>query len=299
VLLALSALTRAFYGAIDTPGLVGAGVLTALAACVTLANAAIDMRETLTAEGSELMAASAALIGAERLLQVEEARQQELAHDARTVIAAVSAASSTLDQHADQLDAGTRQHLRLAMQKELDRLGRLLDSPSQGPLRPFDVAEALDPVLVTLRAQGLDLRSRVDSARAQGRRDDLAEVVHTLLVNARRHAPGSPVSVQSEEADGTVLIRVGDRGPGIPASLLPQLFDRGVSGCQGGGEGLGLHVARRLMRAQGGDLEVVSRPGGGAEFLVSLPSAPSPDSTSALTTNAVGSCLAQVGEGTR
>jgi two-component system, OmpR family, sensor kinase len=275
-LLALSALMRASSHPGDTSWLVGAAVLTAAAALVAVVNATTDVREALTSEGIALLTATGALAEAERLLEGVEARRQELVHDARSMIATLRAASTTLDVHAEQLDANTTRQLRAAMDDELERLGRLIGGSTGGPPRPFAVAAALGPVIATLRNEGLELEDRLDRSWAEGQPDDLAEVVHNLLANARRHAPGSRVRVRCQGAGDTVRIYIEDRGPGIPAEVMPRIFERGVSRCPGGGEGLGLHVAARLVRAQGGNLDASVRPGGGASFMVSLRAAPTP-----------------------
>jgi signal transduction histidine kinase len=98
-----------------------------------------------------------------------------------------------------------------------------------------------------------------------------AEVVLVLLDNARRHAPGSPIEVRARELCTKVALYVEDRGNGVSEELRDRLFERGV--CRGDttGSGLGLYVARRIMREQGGAIFVRSRPGGGTTFVLHFP----------------------------
>ncbi len=254
--------------------LVAAGALTVVAAWASAVNALADVREALADESDELLTTTGALADAERLIRDVEARRQELVHDARSMIGALRVASTTLDRHAQDLDPGTTRRLRAAMDVELERLGRLLESPPV-PVRPFDVAAVLAPGIAVLRGEGLELVDDLEPAWVVGRPDDLAHVVHNLIVNARRHAPGSRVTVRCERSPGTVRVHVEDGGPGVPAGLAERIFDRGVTSDPGNGEGLGLHLARRLMRDQGGDLELVPRAGGGADFVASLPASTS------------------------
>ncbi len=107
-----------------------------------------------------------------------------------------------------------------------------------------------------------------------GQSDDVVQIVHGLLTNAHRHAPGSPVDVVVRSIAGFAMIRVDDRGPGVAPGRRQEIFGRGVRGdapadCPG--HGLGLHIARTMARAQGGDLWVDERAGGGASFALTVP----------------------------
>lgn len=103
----------------------------------------------------------------------------------------------------------------------------------------------------------------------------IRQALDNLLANARRHAPGSPVtvSVQQDSRDNRqwVVLGVQDRGPGIAPELLPQLTERFVRGKQAQGLGIGLYLARSIAEAHGGRLEVASAVGEGATFRLTLP----------------------------
>ena len=254
---------------------VAAALLTAVAASAAVVNASADIQETLAGESDELLTTSGALADAERLILDVEARREELVHDAGSMIGALRAASTTLGRHAEELDAGTTRQLRTAMDVELERLGHLIEGPRPRPVGSFEVASALEHVIAVLQNEGLGIDNQLDRRAAVGRPDDLSDVVHNLIVNARRHAPGSRVVVRCATVGHTVRIYVEDRGPGVAAGLLPRVFERGVTCSPGVGHGLGLHVARRVMRDQGGDLELMQRPGGGTSAVASLPASAS------------------------
>ncbi|HXB65576.1 MAG TPA: ATP-binding protein [Solirubrobacteraceae bacterium] len=102
-----------------------------------------------------------------------------------------------------------------------------------------------------------------------------------VLENARRHSGGHPVSVRARvvrtmagEGD-RLIVRVVDRGPGIPPAQLERVFEPFYSAgtARGGrrGSGLGLAIARGFMEANGGSLHVESLPGQGATFVFELP----------------------------
>jgi signal transduction histidine kinase len=103
----------------------------------------------------------------------------------------------------------------------------------------------------------------------------LAQVVASLLENALVHGAGA-VSVRAREAGEHVVVEVSDEGPGVPPDLVPRIFERSVSGASR--TGLGLALARALVEADGGRLELVRpRPPVFAVFLCAAASALTPE----------------------
>ncbi|MFF3569942.1 sensor histidine kinase [Nocardia jiangxiensis] len=114
----------------------------------------------------------------------------------------------------------------------------------------------------------------------------LHQVLANLLTNARVHTGPGTVVTTSLESDGAggVRWRVRDTGPGIPAELVPEIFQRFARGDSSrsrhtGSTGLGLAIASAVVRAHGGDITVTSEPGDTA-FTVHLPKAGSPPESS-------------------
>lgn len=106
----------------------------------------------------------------------------------------------------------------------------------------------------------------------------LAQVVGNLLSNATKFSePDDPVVIELKHVDDRAVITVEDRGIGIPADLLPHVFDRFVQGQQNlqrskSGLGLGLSIARSIVELHGGIIEVGSGSAGqGTRVTVSLP----------------------------
>ena len=99
-----------------------------------------------------------------------------------------------------------------------------------------------------------------------------------LVVNAMRHTPqGGRVSLQAGRYDGDVRIIVADTGEGIAAEELPYIFERFWRGdvsrthVDGAGAGLGLAIAKQLIDAHEGTIEVSSTPNEGTRFTISIP----------------------------
>jgi signal transduction histidine kinase len=105
-------------------------------------------------------------------------------------------------------------------------------------------------------------------------RTSIDQVVTNLLTNAVKFGGGGPIDVRVEKDGGTARVRVRDRGPGVAESDRQRIFERferGVSERSYGGLGLGLWIARQIVTAHGGRIEVESAPGQGATFTFELP----------------------------
>jgi two-component system OmpR family sensor kinase/two-component system sensor histidine kinase BaeS len=116
--------------------------------------------------------------------------------------------------------------------------------------------------------------------QALGDADRLGQVLRNLLSNALRHTPaGQAVAVRVAAAGrgvAEVVLTVADTGMGISPEDLPHVFDRFYRGSKSrgrrvGSAGLGLAIARQLVRAHGGEISVESAEGIGTTFTVRLP----------------------------
>jgi two-component system sensor histidine kinase KdpD len=101
-------------------------------------------------------------------------------------------------------------------------------------------------------------------------------VLRHLLDNAVKYSPPSAAIRLSAEAGGeAATIRVWNGGPGLPEREKPRIFEkfyRGTAaGRQAAGTGMGLAIARQIMLAHGGDIQVESSEGQGVEFSLTLP----------------------------
>jgi len=113
---------------------------------------------------------------------------------------------------------------------------------------------------------------RVDGVQIQ-------RVLVNLLENALKYSPApEPVQLRANRAQREVVIRVTNRGRGIPQNELARIFEpfQRVSGERTGGAGLGLAIAKGFTEANRGRIWAESRPGQGATFVLVLPAVESP-----------------------
>jgi PAS domain S-box-containing protein len=106
----------------------------------------------------------------------------------------------------------------------------------------------------------------------------IMQVFLNLVLNAeqaiREVRDGGTLRIRAGKTDGGVAIVFQDDGPGIPADVVPNIFDPFYTTKRPGrGTGLGLSICKAILREHGGNVEVDSGPGGGAVFTVSLPTA--------------------------
>jgi signal transduction histidine kinase len=168
----------------------------------------------------------------------------------------------------------------LRLVEELLDLSRIESGQVPMRLEEFSVGELLQHVgdVFALRSEESGVALEVDGAspvRIHGDFDRLEQVLNNLMDNAFRHtASGGNVRVSATQTpSGYVQISITDTGKGIPLEELPFLFDRfyRAQGSAGKGYGLGLAIAKEIVRAHGGDIWAASKQGEGTSFHFTLP----------------------------
>jgi two-component system sensor histidine kinase KdpD len=218
-----------------------------------------------------------------------------ISHDLRnplTAIMTIAAALRSPDVGIDLRDA-----MLADLEEESDRLVRLLSNLLEasrveaGALRPRRVPV---PVEELCRAAVDDARRSLGSRLVEIDLEQplppvdvdeamVRQALVNILENAARHDQG-PLAIRAARTDGYLEIRVIDHGPGVPAPERRRIFEAfqrlGEHAGRPRGTGLGLAIARGFLEAHRGDVYVESTNGGGATFVVSLPTeVMSPDST--------------------
>ena len=223
--------------------------------------------------------------------ELRSALLQAVSHDLRTPLAGIKASVNSLRQpDVTWTPAETAEFLE-TVEDETDRLTNLVDNLldmsriNAGAIAPLLRLTTLDEVVPAAIAS-LGPRARdvvVDVAETVPPVDAdpalLERVVANLVDNAMTHGHSDcPVRVEAGAAGGEVLLRVIDRGKGIPPDEREQVFHPfqrldDSKPRSGAGVGLGLAVARGFARAMGGELTVEDTPGGGTTMIVELETA--------------------------
>ncbi|HEX4224543.1 MAG TPA: HAMP domain-containing sensor histidine kinase [Pseudonocardiaceae bacterium] len=214
------------------------------------------------------------------LVQRERDLVGDVSHQLRSRLTALqlrleTMAGASSPEIAEDAAAALEQSERLA--KVLEELLAAAGAARAVQAEPIDLASELPAIAADwrelLRADGRALRVRVpDGLMARATPGRLREAIGVLLDNSLRHGTGT-VTISARRGEATAVIEVSDGGPGVPDELAAHVFERGVSG--GGSTGVGLALARALVDADGGRLELsTSRP---ATFTLFLPVAKAGD----------------------
>lgn len=229
--------------------------------------------------------------------QIEAARQSEklrtalldaMAHEFKTPLTSVMAATTSLLADLDQSREARAELIRIAneetkhLQELIDdavEMGRLDSANIEIQAEPSDVGQIVRDLVTSMHPE-------VDSRPVEVVCEGYAPLIaidrrlvrlaaKQLLDNALKYSPpDQPVTIQVHNGSGTVTVAVTDRGKGIPVQEQPRIFERLYRSPsvqdQLPGSGLGLSIARDIARAHGGDLTVSSRPGE-TTFQLTLP----------------------------
>jgi signal transduction histidine kinase len=237
------------------------------------------------------------LIVADVRRQLTLARQKtdfvsNVSHELKTPLTSIRMFSELLAEERVQDDAKRRQYLSI-ITAEAARLTRLINNvldfarlergEKKYQFEPCDLAalarEALEAYRPHLEAHGfrLDCQTPAQPVMVRGEGDALAQVLVNLLSNAEKYSgDGKEIFVRLEVTAGEARVRVLDRGSGVPPGCEEKIFEQFYrahdslsSGIQG--SGLGLTLARQIVRAHGGEVTYEPRSDGGSCFIVTLP----------------------------
>ncbi|HWO25650.1 MAG TPA: ATP-binding protein [Kofleriaceae bacterium] len=213
-----------------------------------------------------------------------------LGHELRNPLAPISTALELMS-----LKGGSAlQRERDVIRRQVDHLSRLIDDLldvsriTRGKIQLARQVVELGAVLAKAiemaspllekRMQRLSVEVPREALAVDADPTRLAQVFQNLLTNAAKYSePHTQVTLRARGEAGRVVVEVRDQGIGIPAEILPRLFDLFVQGERAldrseGGLGIGLTIARSLCELHGGTIEAASEgPGRGSTFTVTLP----------------------------
>jgi len=233
-----------------------------------LLSAAVE-REALQAEVVE----TAAL---RRSDDLKTAILRSVSHDLRSPLTAMITSGEALG--SGSLSADERAELSRGLVAEGERLERLIEklldlsrlqageaAPRPAWVEPADVLTAARDHVSQGELVHLQLDRELPPLRADA--VQLERAFANLMENAVVHGGGQEVSVRARQVGHRLVVRVVDRGPGIPLAQQERIFAPFV----GDGSGLGLAIVRGFVQANGGIVRVESLPGQGASFVVEFP----------------------------
>jgi two-component system sensor histidine kinase KdpD len=213
---------------------------------------------------------------------IKTALLRSVSHDLRSPLTAILTTAEAL-----RVDPSEREPLAAAIIEEAKRLSRLIDNLLDLSRLEADAAEphpsmtSVEEVVraaideLALPAESFKVAIDADLPPVRADAAQLQRAFANLLENAVRHSGGHPVSVRARDVGGRILLRVVDRGPGIPQAQRERIFEpfyrSGTAATGHRGSGLGLAIVRGFIEANGGKVWVESLPDQATSFVVELP----------------------------
>ena len=212
-----------------------------------------------------------------------------VSHDLRSPLTAILTTVGALESGA--LSDEERNELVADIEAEAQRLARLVDNlldlsrlegrTAEPRVEWCSVEEVLQVAIDDLALPAGTFALAIDPELPLIRADaaQLERAFANLLENAARYSATQPVSVRARAVGHRIIVRIVDRGPGIPAAEKARIFEPfyrapGAANGHHGGSGLGLAIVRGFVEANGGRVWVESLPGQGSTFVVELPLEP-------------------------
>jgi two-component system OmpR family sensor kinase len=213
-----------------------------------------------------------------------QARIKRLVSDRTDMLAAISHDLRTpLTRLRLRAESMSEAALKSSVVADLDEMEAMLDATlaflrgdrSEEQSRTLDVGAILQSIASDCEDAGADVSLTCDSDLVVvGRPLALKRAFTNVIQNAIRH--GGSAEIKATVTDKALSITIADQGPGIPAEQLDAVFSPFIRGepsrnRQPGGHGLGLTVARSLLRMHGGDVSLQNRSAGGLLATIVLP----------------------------
>jgi two-component system sensor histidine kinase HydH len=228
---------------------------------------------------SEMIAAVHARLAQSEKLAALGQLAATIAHEVRNPLGIMRSAAQTMNERLPTGDASAEASAFIIA--EIDRLANVVNSllgfarPLQIDARSVAVAELFERAALLSRAavdaKRIRLECRGSGAVVYGDPDLLAQVLLGLVHNAAEAVPaGGVIALTAAAADGIVRIAVADSGPGVTPALRARIFEPFFT-TRASGTGLGLPIARQIVAAHHGRIEIDDAAEGGARFTIMLP----------------------------
>ncbi len=214
----------------------------------------------------------------ERLQRFVKDRTQMLAamsHDLRTPITTLRLRAEFIED--EEIKGKILETLEDMQSMTEATLAFVREEAAVEPTRPVDLTALIESITADLVDLGHDVAFRsTERVVLACRPSSIKRALSNLIENAIRY--GSKASVELVEADDMTIILIDDAGPGIPDDQIERMFEPFVRldfsrNEETGGIGLGLAIARSIIRSHGGEIELANRGEGGLRATISLPKA--------------------------
>jgi two-component system, OmpR family, sensor histidine kinase KdpD len=212
---------------------------------------------------------------------VKTAVLRSVSHDLRSPLTAITTAAGGIG--SETLTPEERAELAAVIAAESARLSRLVDNLldlsrlQTGGVEPradwCSLDEVLRAALETVEEPpgGFDVQLESDLPLLRMDAGQVERALANVLDNASRYAGDQPVTIRARAAAKQLLLRIGDRGPGIAREKLERVFEPFHGSGEHSGSGLGLAIARGFLEANGARIRAESLPGQGTTIVISLP----------------------------
>ena len=257
----------------------------------TLSHESLDALSTLIAIAMERTRAIESIGKAEGARESEKLRSailDSIAHEFRTPLTAIKASVTSLLSRG--LDENSQHELLTVINEESDRMNHLVEEATQMArleskqveldLQPHPIEEAIDRAvemgkkIISSHPVKIDIAGNLPPVNFDI--ELVVNVILQLLENAAKYSPAeSPIYISATVSEDKITVSIADRGPGIDDFEQELIFEKFFRGKDNRysvqGTGMGLAIAKAVVEAHGGHIQVVSQMGHGSVFSFTLP----------------------------
>lgn len=214
-----------------------------------------------------------------------------VSHELRTPLTAIKGFAETLE---DEVRDEAKEYIEI-IKNHTERLinivndllviGELDEKNAELNYEKVNINHIINPVLKLFGQKagekGIDIKVSLSEDISPINADSfrIEQMLINLIDNAVKYTEKGSITISSESAGGSVIIKIQDSGIGIPANDLPRIFERFYAADKShsrklGGTGLGLSIVKHIVLVHNGTIEVKSIPDSGTTFIISLPATP-------------------------
>ena len=242
---------------------------------LSLSYAETKRREEVLLEQNEIL---------EKLNRAKTTFLQDMRHEIKNPLTVIATGIDYIDDQISSPDGDIDKAKKALtnLQGETQRIGRMLDSMADLAFisvivnrERMNIAELLDEGVEAFRIAAAEHNINWSLKLANGikdifvERDKFVQVILNILSNAINHTKDGKISLSAEFDNKFVTVHISDTGTGIPAEILPRVFERGIS--SSGGTGYGLFISKTIIEAHGGTISITSEPGNGTTVTFTVP----------------------------